>query len=104
MVTVSQQVTVERPEILGELLQDVAMGQEAWHQLLVMAVEVKKERRESKAHHKAKKHAQIRIDRVEIVTINPEQLPDDAQFKGYDDAIVQDMVFRTENVTFRKEK
>jgi hypothetical protein len=63
-----------------------------------------KERRESKAHHKAKKHAQIRIDRVEIVTIDPEQLPDDAQFKGYDDVIVQDVVFRTENVRFRKEK
>jgi hypothetical protein len=63
-----------------------------------------KERRESKAHHKAKKHAQIRIDRVEIVTIDPEQLPEDAQFKGYDDVIVQDVVFRTENVTFRKEK
>jgi hypothetical protein len=62
-----------------------------------------KERREPKEHHKAKKQAQIRIDRVEILTIDPEQLPDDAQFKGYDDVIVQDVVFRTDNVTFRKE-
>jgi hypothetical protein len=68
------------------------------------ALSSEKERRESKAHHKAKKHAQIRIDRVEIVRIDPEQIPEDAQFKGYDDVIVQDVVFRTENVTFRKEK
>jgi hypothetical protein len=68
------------------------------------ALSSEKERHESKAHHKAKKHVQIRIDRVEIVTIDPGRLPDDAQFKGYDDVIVQDVVFRTENVTFRKEK
>jgi hypothetical protein len=69
----------------------------------VSAFSSEKERRESKAHHKAKKHAQIRIDRVEIVTIDPGRLPDDAQFKGYQDVIVQDIAFRTENVTFRKE-
>jgi hypothetical protein len=63
-----------------------------------------KERRESKAHHKAKKRAQIRIDRVEVVKVDPGRLPHDAQFKGYEDVIVQDIEFRTENVTFRKEK
>jgi hypothetical protein len=62
-----------------------------------------KERREPKAHHKAKKQAQIKIDRVEMLTIDPKQLPDDAQFKGYDDVIVQDVVFRTDNIRFRKE-
>jgi hypothetical protein len=63
-----------------------------------------KERRESKAHHKAKKQAQVRIDRVEVVKIARERLPHDAQFKGYEEVIVQDIAFRTENVTFRKEK
>src|SRR5450755_182660 len=62
-----------------------------------------KERRESKAHHKAKKQAQVRIDRVEIVKVDQQRLPHDAQFKGYKDVIVQDIAFRTENVTFRKE-
>ena len=62
-----------------------------------------KEWREAKPHHKAKKQAQIRIDRVEVLTIDPKQLPDDAQFKGYDDVIVQDVVFRTDNIRFRKE-
>src|SRR5713226_8257747 len=63
-----------------------------------------KERRESKPHHKAKKQAQVRIDRVEVVKVDQERLPHDAQFKGYEDVIVQDIEFPTENVTFRKEK
>jgi len=49
-----------------------------------------KERRESKPHHKAKKQAQVRIDRVEVVKVDQERLPHDAQFKGYEDVIVQD--------------
>ena len=63
-----------------------------------------KERRVSKPHHKAPKHAQIRIDRVEVVKVDEEPMPADAQFKGYEDVIVQDIAFRTENIRFRKEK
>jgi Transposase IS66 family len=63
-----------------------------------------KERRVSKPHHKTNKHAQIRIDRVEVVKVEKGQMPADARFKGYEDVIVQDIEFRTENVTFRKEK
>jgi hypothetical protein len=63
-----------------------------------------KERRESKPHHKANKQAQIRIDRVEVVKVQKEHLPADAQFKGYEDVIVQDFEVRTNNIRFRKEK
>jgi hypothetical protein len=63
-----------------------------------------KERRESKPHHKASKQAQIRIDRVEVVQVEHELLPQDAEFKGYEEVIVQDMDIRTENIKFRKEK
>jgi hypothetical protein len=63
-----------------------------------------KERRASQPHHKAKKQAQIRIDRVEVVKMETSQLPIDATFKGYEEVIVQNLEFRTENVTFRKEK
>src|SRR3989440_1083972 len=68
------------------------------------ALSSEKERRASKPHHKAPKHAQIRIDRVEVVKVEKEHLPADAQFKGYEDVIVQDVEFRTENIRFRKEK
>jgi len=67
-------------------------------------VSSEKERRGSKPHHKATKQAQIRIDRVEVVKVDEEHLPADAQFKGYEDVIVQDIEFRTENIRFRKEK
>jgi hypothetical protein len=63
-----------------------------------------KERRESKPHHKARKQAQIRIDRVEVLKVEHELLPQDAQFKGYEEVIVQDIDFRSENIQFRKEK
>jgi hypothetical protein len=63
-----------------------------------------KERRTSKPHHKASKQAQIRIDRVEVLKVDHERLPQDAEFKGYEEVIVQDIDFRTENITFRKEK
>ena len=38
MVSVGQQVSIELPEVLGALLQEVAMGEEAWRQFPVMAI------------------------------------------------------------------
>jgi Transposase IS66 family len=67
-------------------------------------VSSEKERRESKAHHKESKQPQIRIDRVEVLKVENKRLPQDAQFKGYEEVIVQDIDFRTENTKFRKEK
>ena len=63
-----------------------------------------KERRESKPRHKESKQAKIRIDRVEVLLVDQQRLPPDAQFKGYEEVIVQDVEFRTENIQFRKEK
>jgi hypothetical protein len=63
-----------------------------------------KERRESKPRHKESKQAKIRIDRVEVLQVERQRLPPDAQFKGYEEVIVQDVEFRTENIQFRKEK
>src|SRR6266516_6102036 len=61
-----------------------------------------KERRESKSHLKAKKQAEIRRDRVEVLQVDHERLPQDAEFKGYEEVIIQDIDFRTENIQFRK--
>ena len=67
-------------------------------------VSSEKERRESKAHQNESKQPQIRIDRVEVLKVENKRLPQDAQFKGYEEVIVQDIDFRTENTKFRKEK
>ena len=39
-----------------------------------------------------------------MVKVSAEVLPEDAEFKGYVDVVVQDIVMKTDNVLFRKEK
>jgi Transposase IS66 family len=63
-----------------------------------------KERRQPKPRNKRSKQGQIPIDRVELLTVDREQLPADAVFKGYEDVVVQDLSIRSDNVQFRKEK
>jgi len=62
------------------------------------------ERRKPQAWQKGGKLAQITINREEMLTVDPAQLPADAEFKGYEDSVVQDVVLRTDNVLFHKEK
>ncbi len=50
------------------------------------------------------KRDQIVIDRTEPLAVDRAILPPDAQFKGYEEVVVQDVVIRTDNVLFRKEK
>jgi hypothetical protein len=62
------------------------------------------ERRTPKAWSKGRKTDRIPIDREHVVAVDPADLPPDAVFKGYEDVVVQDVLFRTDNVLFRKEK
>src|SRR6266571_2434582 len=62
------------------------------------------ERRTPKAWSKGRKLDRIPIDREQVVAVDPASLPPDAVFKGYADVVVQDVLFRTDNVLFRKEK
>jgi hypothetical protein len=63
-----------------------------------------RERRKPKKRKKASKVTKIKIDREEVVRVDPAQLPPDAEFKGYEDVVVQDIKLETDNVLFRKEK
>jgi hypothetical protein len=63
-----------------------------------------KERRTARPRHKGSKKAEIRIDREETLVIDRENLPEDAEFKGYVDVIVQDIRLGTDNVLFHKAK
>ena len=63
-----------------------------------------KERHKSRQRHKRDKKAEIKIDREQVVKMDPEVLPADAEFKGYEDVVVQDILLKTDNVRFRKEK
>src|SRR5215475_2876627 len=62
------------------------------------------ERRKLKTWSKRHKTDHIPIDREQVVEVAPDRLPPDAVFKGYEDVVVQDVIFRTDNVLFHKEK
>lgn len=82
-----------KPEIKGKK----ARGEKTNHSS-------EKERKTPKSHDKGFKNAHLKIDRQEILEYPQERLPVDAQFKGYEEVIVQDIKLTTDNVLFRKEK
>ena len=62
------------------------------------------ERRKPKTWSKRCKTDRISIDRAQVVEVDRHGLPPDAVFKGYEDVVVQDIIFRTDNILFHKEK
>lgn len=62
------------------------------------------ERRQPKPHRKSSKVNKIEVNREEKLLVARDQLPADAQFKGYETVVIQDIQLRTDNVRFRKEK
>src|SRR5229473_6808048 len=62
------------------------------------------ERRQPKTWSKDHKMDRIALDREQVAQVDPTYLPPDAVFKGYEDVVVQDVIFRTDNVLFHKEK
>jgi len=63
-----------------------------------------KERHRHKRHAKSSKKAEIHIDREEVVDVDRRELPADAQPKGSEDVVVQDLIVHTDNVRFHKQK
>lgn len=63
-----------------------------------------KERKKKRGRHKTSKKAEIKIDREEGVKVRQEELPADAEFKGFVEVVVQDLLLQTDNVRFLKEK
>lgn len=62
------------------------------------------ERRQPRTWHKGPKLDRIQIDREAILQVDPASLPADAEFKGHEDVVVQDVRFETDNILFHKEK
>lgn len=63
-----------------------------------------KERAETNQRTKRSKLDRVRIDREEVLKVDRASLPPDAEFKGYEDVVVQELRVCTDNVKFRKEK
>jgi len=66
--------------------------------------EAERKEREKKKEKKskAKKH-KIKIDRTETCKVDRSELPEDAEFKGYENVVVQEIVIKTDNVEYKKE-
>ena len=62
----------------------------------------KKREKKKKKKSKAKKH-KIKIDRTEVCKVDRSNLPQDAEFKGYESVIVQEILIKTDNVEYKKE-
>jgi len=63
-----------------------------------------KERHRPKQWRKGSKVDKVKIDREEQLVVDKQVLPADAQFKGYEPVVVQDIAIKTDNVRFWKEK
>ena len=63
-----------------------------------------KERHKARQRHKSSKKIGIQINREQEVAVDPSHLPEDAQFKGHEDVVVQDIRVCTDNVLFHKQK
>jgi len=62
------------------------------------------ERKKPRKRQAKKKTETIVIDRKEVVRVDQAVLPADAVFKGYEENVVQDILLKTDNVCFLKEK
>jgi hypothetical protein len=63
-----------------------------------------KERKKPRKRQGKKKQASLVIDREEVLKVDQAVLPADAIFKGYEENVVQDILLKTDNVRFLKEK
>lgn len=66
--------------------------------------EVERKRVRKPKRKKRRPHREVKVDREETISYPREALPSDATFKGYEEVIVQDVVLKTDNVRYRKEK
>jgi Transposase IS66 family len=62
-----------------------------------------RERHEPKPWQKRPKLDRMVIDRTLLLPVDPATLPPDAQFKGYEEVVVQDLRLQVETICFRKE-
>jgi len=57
---------------------------------------------QAKKKKSKKKKDKIKIDRTEVCDVDKSQLPPDAEFKGYQSVVVQDISIKTDNIEFKK--
>jgi hypothetical protein len=62
------------------------------------------ERGEKNEWNKGTKAEKIKVDRTVIIELDRTGLPEDIEFKGYEERIIQNIIIQTDNVMYRLEK
>lgn len=63
----------------------------------------KQKRKKKKKKKKGSKKDRLKIDKIEYCEVDKNILPEDAEFKGYTDSYIQDIIILTNNILFKKE-
>lgn len=69
----------------------------------ISSEEERKVKETKETRNRESKVEKIKINRTETCKVDPEILPEDAEFKGYESVIVQDLKIETDNIEFKKE-
>ena len=62
------------------------------------------ERGEKNEWNKGAKVEKIKVDRTVIIELDRSGLPEDIEFKGYEERVIQNIIIQTDNVMYRLEK
>jgi hypothetical protein len=100
----NQQLRDENNRLKGEQGKPKIKGNTAKPPQEVQDHSSEKERQKRRRHAKGSKQSRVKIDREQIVPVDQASLPKDAEFKGYEEVVVQDIVVKTDNIRFRREK
>jgi len=88
-----------QPNIKGKQKKKDGEGQE---EDISSEKERKSRKPPKKKKSKAKKH-KIKIDRSQVCPVDESILPEDAEFKGYQNVVVQEVIIKTDNVEYQRE-
>ena len=98
-LTQLKNIKYEEKETFVNSVKDL-IGEESSEQYIPILI---KHARYKKRNRKPK-IPEITIDREEKCTLNKDNLPADAIFKGYESKVVQDIIIKRDNVKFNREK
>jgi len=99
----NQKLRDENNHLKGEHGQPTIRKQTQLNQNISSESERKSRDVQQEKKSKSKK-CKITIDRTKICTLDKSKLPSDAKFNGYQSVVVQDIIIKTNNIEFKKEK
>jgi len=100
----NQKLRDENNRLKGEQGKPTIRGNKGGGKGKDLSSEEERKQRKGKKEKKSKsKKTEIAIDRTEVCKVDRSKLPADAEFKGYERVVVQEILIKTDNVEYQKE-